>query len=160
MFQKLLDRALGRLVVRGCLTVHHADGTTRTYGAPPGPRAAIRIHGTDAVRRLVLNPALAFGELYMDGDIEPEGCSIGEVLEVLVLNQRQGGRRQRHSRERLWSERGWSGRQLLDAHHQHRCHRYRNECLRPEDKGRRHREWCNFERCERNRCRNEQRRQC
>lgn len=92
MFQRLLHSALDRLVVHGRLTVHHADGTTRAYGREPGPEAAMRLRDAAAMRRLVLNPALAFGELYMEGAIEPVGCTIGDVVEVLVLNQWQGGR--------------------------------------------------------------------
>lgn len=92
MFRKLLDAALDRLVVQGSLTVRHADGSVRRFGGTPGPEAAFRIADAAATRRLVLNPALAFGELYMEGRIEPEGCTIGEVVEVLVLNQWQGGR--------------------------------------------------------------------
>ncbi|WP_270934772.1 SAM-dependent methyltransferase [Falsiroseomonas oryzae] len=92
MFQRLLHAALGRLVVHGSLVVRHADGKHARYGQAPGPRAAFRIRDAAATRRLVLNPALAFGELYMDGAIEPEGCTIGDVVEVLVLNQWKGGR--------------------------------------------------------------------
>lgn len=92
MFRKLLDAALGRLVVHGRLAVHHPDGTISRFGREPGPEAAIRLADAGAARRLVLNPGLAFGELYMDGRIEPVGCDIGGVVEVLVLNQWQGGR--------------------------------------------------------------------
>lgn len=92
MFQPLLDAALCRLVRRGGLAVRFPGGRMARYGAPPGPEAAFRIADAAAIRRLVANPALAFGELYMDGRIEPEGCTIGDVVEVLVLNQWQGGR--------------------------------------------------------------------
>ena len=91
MFQKLLHAALDRLIVQGRLTVHHADGSTCRYGGPPGPEATIRLLDAGATRRLVLNPALAFGELYMDGRIAPEGCGIGDAVELLVLNQYRGG---------------------------------------------------------------------
>ena len=91
MVRKLLDAALQRLVVAGTLTVHHADGTTSRHAGAPGPEAAFRITDAAATRRLVLNPALAFGELWMDGRIEPVGCDIGEVIDLLVLNQYQGG---------------------------------------------------------------------
>jgi cyclopropane-fatty-acyl-phospholipid synthase len=91
MFRKLLDGALDRLVVQGRLTVHHPDGTARRHGGAPGPEAAFRLRDAAATRRLVLNPALAFGELYMDGAIEPVGCTIGDVVELLVINQWQGG---------------------------------------------------------------------
>ena len=91
MFQKLLHAALDRLVVHGRLAVHGPDGTVRHHGGAPGPEAALRIRDTRTIRRLVMNPSLAFGELYMDGAIEPEGCTIGDLVEVLVLNQWQGG---------------------------------------------------------------------
>jgi cyclopropane-fatty-acyl-phospholipid synthase len=109
MFQRLLDAALGRLVVRGQLTVHYPDGTSARHGQLPGPEAGLRIRDPGATRRLLLNPALAFGELYMEGRIEPEGCGIGDLVELLVLNQWQGGhhpgeaalRRLRQARRRL-----------------------------------------------------------
>ena len=92
MFQKLLHAALGRLIVHGRLTVHFPDGTRCSYGGQPGPEAAFRILDAAAVRRLVLNPALAFGELYMEGRVEPEGGTIADVLSVIVLNNYYGGR--------------------------------------------------------------------
>lgn len=91
MFRKLLDAAMQRLVVTGAITIHHADGTITRHAGAPGPEAAFRITDAAATRRLVLNPALAFGELWMEGRIEPVGCGIGEVVELLVLNQWQGG---------------------------------------------------------------------
>jgi len=92
MFQRLLDSALARLVMHGRLTVHRADGSVRSFGSDAGPQAAVRLCDADVARRLVLNPSLSFGELWMDGRIEPVGCGIGEVVELLVLNQWQGGR--------------------------------------------------------------------
>jgi cyclopropane-fatty-acyl-phospholipid synthase len=92
MFQDLLDRALRSFIRRGTLRVRHADGAVQTYGGEPGLEGAFRIRDAAATRRLVLNPALAFGELYMDGGVEPEGCTIADVLAVLVLNQYEGGR--------------------------------------------------------------------
>ena len=91
MFQRLLDSALAGAVVRGRLTVHHADGSVRSHGSDAGPQAAFRLNDAAATRRLVMNPALALGELWMEGAIEPVGCDIGAVVEVLVLNQWQGG---------------------------------------------------------------------
>ncbi|HEV7264732.1 MAG TPA: cyclopropane-fatty-acyl-phospholipid synthase family protein [Falsiroseomonas sp.] len=92
MFQRLLHAALERLIVLGSLTVRYPDGTRRSYGREPGPEAAFAIRQPAALRRLVLNPALAFGELYMDGIVEPEGCGIADVLRLLVLNNYRGGR--------------------------------------------------------------------
>jgi cyclopropane-fatty-acyl-phospholipid synthase len=98
MFQGLLHAALESLVVQGRLTVRHADGAERQYGRQPGPVAGFAIRDPMATRRLVLNPSLAFGELYMEGAIEPLGCTIDQVVELLVLNQWQGGQ---HPAERV-----------------------------------------------------------
>ena len=87
---KALDAILKRLVVRGELTVHWPDGRVSRYaGTDAGPRAAIAIRSRNALRRLLFQPNLAAGETYMDGELEPIGCSIYDVLEVLILNQAQ-----------------------------------------------------------------------
>jgi cyclopropane-fatty-acyl-phospholipid synthase len=109
MFQGALHAALARLIRRGALTVHHPDGSARHYGDGTGPEAAFRIRDPGATRRLVLNPALAFGELYMDGRIEPVGCDIHAVLEVIVLNQAGGGT---HPAEALLGWWRWAKRRL------------------------------------------------
>jgi cyclopropane-fatty-acyl-phospholipid synthase len=38
------------------------------------------------VRRLLFNPSLAVGEAYMNGTLEPEGCSVHELLDLLITN--------------------------------------------------------------------------
>jgi cyclopropane-fatty-acyl-phospholipid synthase len=102
MFQPVLHASLAALLRRGGLSIHFPDGTVRRFGDGDGPSAAFRIRDAGAVRRLVLNPALAFGELYMEGRIEPVGCGIGEVLDVIVLNQAQGGRHPAEELAALW----------------------------------------------------------
>ncbi|MCZ8150171.1 MAG: hypothetical protein O9325_20240 [Roseomonas sp.] len=57
MFPNLLDAALDRLVVRGRLTLRHADGSLRRFGLEPGPEAGFAVADAAATRRLVLNPA-------------------------------------------------------------------------------------------------------
>ena len=44
-----------------------------------------------ALRRIALDPGLAFGEGYMDGEIAPVGCGVYELLDVLVLNLEESG---------------------------------------------------------------------
>ncbi len=85
---KALDAILRRLILQGRLDVRWPDGRLHTYsgGESSGPAAGIVLHNTRAIRRLVFNPGLALGELYMDGDAEPLECSIYELLEVLMLN--------------------------------------------------------------------------
>ena len=87
----ILNTIFRRLVVTGTLIVRWPDGVSTRYGGGHGPEASIAIHDNATVRRLVLNPTLAFGEAYMDGGLTPDGCSIAEVLDVLTTN--------------LWSER-------------------------------------------------------
>jgi cyclopropane-fatty-acyl-phospholipid synthase len=90
MFERLLDAALAGFIARGRLRLRYPDGRVATYEGAPGPEAGFRLRDAAAVRRLVLNPSLAFGELYMDGGLEPEGCDIGRLTELMVLNHWQG----------------------------------------------------------------------
>ena len=86
--QRALDAILKRLITHGTLTVCWPDGRLRIYAGPPGsgPDAGLALHTSRAVRRLVLRPSLAFGELYMDGELAPLDCSIYELLEILIVN--------------------------------------------------------------------------
>lgn len=89
----LLHAILTRMIRQGSLAVRYPDGTQRLYrGAADGPHAAMALTTPRAVRRLVSNPALAAGELYMEGGMEPEGGhGIHDLLDVLVLNLWSGG---------------------------------------------------------------------
>ncbi len=86
--QSVLDSILRRFIVIGRLTVTWPDGRTSTYSGPPGsgPAAGLALANGRAVRRLVLNPLLALGEEYMDGNARPADCSLYELLDVLMLN--------------------------------------------------------------------------
>jgi len=90
--QRALDQILRRLITQGRLTVRWPDGGTATYAAGPGPRAALAFASPATVRRLVLDPALAFGEAYMDGTLTPVECGIYDVLDVLTANLGVRGR--------------------------------------------------------------------
>jgi cyclopropane-fatty-acyl-phospholipid synthase len=91
--QAALDAILKRFITRGRLAVRWPDGSTRVYAGPPGSgsEAAIRLRDERTVRRLVLRPALGFGEAYMDGALEAEGCSIYDVLDVAADNVMANG---------------------------------------------------------------------
>ncbi len=82
----VLDRILGRLIGIGRLTVRWPDGHSTTYAGTPGPEAEIALRDWATVRRLTLRPGLATGEAYMDGGLEPIGCSIYEALDTLITN--------------------------------------------------------------------------
>jgi cyclopropane-fatty-acyl-phospholipid synthase len=87
----LLEVALKRLVKIGTLSVTFPDGTTRDFGTGAEPRAAMRIRTRRAERRLLLNPALALGEAYMDGELEAEAGDLYGLLDFLAMNSMDGG---------------------------------------------------------------------
>lgn len=95
----VLHAILRRMIRLGRLTVQYPDGTQRQYGGTAaGPEGAMALRSPRAVRRLVLNPALAVGELYMEAELEPVGCSMHDLLDTLVTNLWSGGP---HPMERL-----------------------------------------------------------
>jgi len=82
----IADEIMRRFITRGRLDVIYADGTRRRYGGGAGRAAAMWVKTARAERGLVLNSGLAFGEGYMDGEIEPAGCTLEDVLSVLMEN--------------------------------------------------------------------------
>jgi cyclopropane-fatty-acyl-phospholipid synthase len=90
--QRALDAILRQLITVGRLTVRWPDGHTTSYAGPSGsgseaaPEAAIVFRDKRTVRRLVLNPALNFGEAYMDGGLVPGERGIYGTLDMLVMN--------------------------------------------------------------------------
>ena len=65
----LLDRLLKALVRHGPLTVFDARGRRFDYGAaePSLRPVTIRLSGRGTQWRIARNPAMGFGEAYMDG---------------------------------------------------------------------------------------------
>jgi len=83
----LLDQVLKRFIKAGVLDVILPDGTKRHYqGKQPGPTAIIHVKTEKALKALLLNSGLAFGEGWMDGEIVAVDCSLEDVLGVLMLN--------------------------------------------------------------------------
>ncbi|MGR3759979.1 class I SAM-dependent methyltransferase [Roseobacteraceae bacterium NS-SX3] len=91
MWRTAFDHFLTRFAVTGTLQVRLPDGQTRTYGDGAGPAGAVQIHDPALLRRLCLNPELAFGEGYMDGAITFDGSSLEAVMRLLVRNTVEGG---------------------------------------------------------------------
>jgi cyclopropane-fatty-acyl-phospholipid synthase len=75
---------LQRFVSRGSLAVTRANGARFTCGDGTGTPAAIRFVTAEAERRLLLDPELAFGEIYMDGLLVVEQGSIADVLAIAL----------------------------------------------------------------------------
>ncbi len=90
--QALLDGVIKRFMVEGKLTVRFPDGTLSSYAGSPGREAGIDIRTHRTLRRLITDPGLAVGECYMDGTLAPLGCTMYEVLDLMLHNFTLGGR--------------------------------------------------------------------
>jgi cyclopropane-fatty-acyl-phospholipid synthase len=86
LFKSLLDRGLVGLLRRGSFRIVWPDGTQTRYGDGQGYSAAITIGDAPTVRRLALNPGLAFGEAYMAGGVTALEGTIHDALAVLMDN--------------------------------------------------------------------------
>lgn len=83
---RVLRAFLARVVRQGCLEVETAVGTRIRVGDGTGTPLAFRLADRAAERRLVLDPALAFGELFMDGRLVVTQGSIYDVLDLASRN--------------------------------------------------------------------------
>jgi cyclopropane-fatty-acyl-phospholipid synthase len=93
--RQILDRLLKRMIRIGALRVIWPNGDTTGYG-PDAQRTdldacTIRLTEDKAVRAIVLNPGLGFGEAYMAETLVPQGCTIYQVLDVLLMNLKAAG---------------------------------------------------------------------
>jgi cyclopropane-fatty-acyl-phospholipid synthase len=84
----LIDLFLSRQVKRGTLTVHHADGSTRSFGAetPGFPNVAIRFTDTGAAGAILRDPGLGAGEAYMNGRLVVEHGDVRDLVRLLTAN--------------------------------------------------------------------------
>jgi cyclopropane-fatty-acyl-phospholipid synthase len=83
---RLLRFFLGQFIRRGTMIFTTASGAKFTCGDGSGAPIAVRFLTTDAERRVLLNPELALGEVYMEGAFVVENGSIADALAIL-LNQ-------------------------------------------------------------------------
>ncbi len=81
----MLDAFLRRMIKVGQLTVTFGDGAALTYGDGTGPMVAARLTAS-AARQLALNPGLALGETYMNGELVLEQGGIWELCELIGRN--------------------------------------------------------------------------
>jgi len=81
-----LRSLLTNCIQDGSLTIELADGERMVAGNGSGSPLVIHLKDHHAVTELVLNPELAFGELFTDGRLTVSGGSIYDVLELLGHN--------------------------------------------------------------------------
>ena len=80
----LLRYFLTQFVRRGAMNVTTASGSTFTCGDGTGQPVSVRFLTRDAERRVLLDPELGLGEVYMDGTFVVENASIAEALAILM----------------------------------------------------------------------------
>ena len=81
---RLLRYFLQQFIRRGTMTFTTASGAKFTCGDGTGEPVSVRFLTTDAERRVLLNPELALGEVYMDGTFVVENGSIADALAILM----------------------------------------------------------------------------
>lgn len=81
---RLLRYFLQGFIRRGAITFTAADGEKFTCGDGTGPHIFARFRTADAERRVLLNPELALGEIYMEGDFIVENGTIADALAILM----------------------------------------------------------------------------
>jgi cyclopropane-fatty-acyl-phospholipid synthase len=84
--QMLLKRFLKKFILEGALEVSTAAGERYTIGSVTGLAPAIRFTDRAAELRLLANPPLALGELYMDGRFAVTRGSIYDVVALATRN--------------------------------------------------------------------------
>jgi len=82
----LLRIVARRFCQRGILRVITPEGRVFTFGDGSGKPATIRFTSRAALRQVVLDPELKFGEAYMNGGFVVEEGTIAEVLHLLCQN--------------------------------------------------------------------------
>jgi cyclopropane-fatty-acyl-phospholipid synthase len=83
---RLLRYFMGKFIRRGTMRFTTASGAEFSCGDGTGTPVAVRFLTTEAERRILLNPELTLGEIFMDGSFVVEKGSIADVLAIL-LNQ-------------------------------------------------------------------------
>jgi cyclopropane-fatty-acyl-phospholipid synthase len=81
---RLLRNFLGKFIRRGTMIFTTASGAKFTCGDGTGEPVHARFLTTEAERRILLNPELALGEIYMDGEFVVENGTIADVLAVVM----------------------------------------------------------------------------
>src|SRR3982075_2421542 len=95
---RLLRYFLKQFIRRGAMSFTTASGAKFSCGDGTGKPVAVRFLTTDAERRILLNPELGLGEVYMEGTFVVENGSIADALAIPLVqaeNLPPSGRRPR-----------------------------------------------------------------
>ena len=86
----LVEALFRRVFKSGEVELIDPSGRRTRYGSPPGRRVVVRLRDWAIGRRLVVHPALALGEGYMDGRIELVEGDIYDFLHLAADNLENG----------------------------------------------------------------------
>ena len=81
---RLLRYFLKQFIRRGTMRFTTASGAEFSCGDGTGTPVSVRFLTTEAERRVLLNPELALGEIYVDGSFVVEEGSIADALAILL----------------------------------------------------------------------------
>jgi cyclopropane-fatty-acyl-phospholipid synthase len=81
---RLLRSFLGKFIRRGTMIFTTASGVKFACGDGTGEPVHARFLTTEAERGILLNPELALGEIYMDGEFVVENGTIADVLAIVM----------------------------------------------------------------------------
>ena len=87
--ERLLSIFLSRFIRDGSLTVKTASGNSYTFGDGSGTPVVVRFTTARALRQVLLDPELRLGEAFMDGTFVVEQGTIGDVLAILLRQERK-----------------------------------------------------------------------
>jgi cyclopropane-fatty-acyl-phospholipid synthase len=81
---RLLRYFMQQFIRRGAMTFTTASGARFSCGDGTGEPVSVRFLTADAERRVLLNPELGLGEVYMEGSFLVEKGSIADALAILL----------------------------------------------------------------------------
>lgn len=81
---RLLRYFLQQFIRRGAMNFITASGAKFSCGDGTGQPVSVRFLTADAERRVLLNPELALGEVYMEGSFVVENGTIADALAILM----------------------------------------------------------------------------
>jgi cyclopropane-fatty-acyl-phospholipid synthase len=81
---RLLRNFLQQFIRRGAMDFTTASGAKFSCGDGTGQPVSVRFLTTEAERRVLLNPELALGEIYMEGTFVVENGTIADALAILM----------------------------------------------------------------------------
>ena len=81
---RLLRYFLQQFIRRGAMNFTTASGAKFSCGDGTGQPVSVRFLTTDAERRVLLNPELALGEVYMEGTFVVDNGTIADALAILM----------------------------------------------------------------------------